>query len=190
MYFRDILFRYDSGSDVGVLGSGYEFLLSWNLTTKYIIKTHHKVHCRRRIARCFTKYNYYKDIVKNTINDLLAKKELPATAKSLTITTSNTFCIYSLPKIHKPNNPGRPIVSVFSCPTELIFSYLDKIMAPIVKTLKTANTHLKFFANLISLAETNLFSLWISHLLIQSFPMTKVSGPSNIFPINTLLRDL
>ena len=76
---------------------------------------------------------------------------MPATAKSLTITTSSTFCIYSLPKIHKPNNPGRPIVSVFSCPTELIFSYLDKIMAPIVKTLKTANTHLKFFANLISL---------------------------------------
>ena len=37
--------------------------------------------------------------------------------------------------IHKPNNPGRPIVSACSCPTELISSYLDKIMAPIVKTL-------------------------------------------------------
>ena len=40
-----------------------------------------------------------------------------------------------LPKIHKPNNLGRPIVSACSCPTELIYSYLDKIMAPIVKTL-------------------------------------------------------
>ena len=37
--------------------------------------------------------------------------------------------------IHKPNNPGRPIVSACSCPTELISRYLDKIMAPIVKTL-------------------------------------------------------
>ena len=58
-----------------------------------------------------------------------------AIAKNLTITTPRTSCIYFLPKIHKPNNPGRPIVSACSCPTELISSYLDKIMAPIVKTL-------------------------------------------------------
>ena len=76
-----------------------------------------------------------RNIVKNTINDLTAKQELPATAKNLIITTPRTSCIYFLPKIHKPNNPGRPIVSACSCPTELIFSYLDKIMAPIVKTL-------------------------------------------------------
>ena len=76
-----------------------------------------------------------QNIVKNTINDLLAKQELPATAKNLIITTPRTSCIYFLPKIHKPNNPGRPIVSACSCPTELISSYLDKIMAPIVKTL-------------------------------------------------------
>ena len=31
--------------------------------------------------------------------------------------------------------PSRPIVSACSCPTELISSYLDKIMAPIVKSL-------------------------------------------------------
>ena len=74
-------------------------------------------------------------IVKNTINNLIAKQELPATAKNLIITTPRTSCIYFLPKIHKPNNPGRPIVSACSCPTELISSYLDKIMAPIVKTL-------------------------------------------------------
>ena len=55
--------------------------------------------------------------------------------KFLTITTPRTLCIYFLPKIHKPNNPGRHIVSACSCPTELISSNLDKIMAPIVKTL-------------------------------------------------------
>ena len=75
-----------------------------------------------------------QNIVKNTINDLRAKQELPATAKNLIITTPRTSCIYFLPKIHKPNNPGRPIVSACSCPTELISSYLDKII-PIVKTL-------------------------------------------------------
>ena len=63
-----------------------------------------------------------QNIVKNTMNDLIAKQELPATAKILTITTPRTSCIYFLPKIHKPNNPGRPIVSACSCPTELITS--------------------------------------------------------------------
>ena len=69
-----------------------------------------------------------QQIVKSTINDLIVKQELPATASNLIITTPRTSCIYFLPKIHKPNNPGRPIVSACSCPTELISSYLDKIM--------------------------------------------------------------
>ena len=64
-----------------------------------------------------------QNIVKNTINDLIAKQELPATAKNLIITTPRTSCIYFLPKIHKPNNPDRPIVSACSCPIELISSY-------------------------------------------------------------------
>ena len=92
-----------------------------------------------------------QNIVKNTINDLLAKQELAVTAKNLTITIPRTLCIYFLPKIHKPNNPGRHIVSACSCPTELISSNLDKIMAPIAKlyhfTLRTANMHLKFFSD-------------------------------------------
>ena len=47
------------------------------------------------------------------------------------------------------NNPGRPIVSACSCPTELISSYLNKIMVPIVKSLpsliKNTNHALKIF---------------------------------------------
>ena len=49
-----------------------------------------------------------QNIVKNTANDLRAKQEFPTTAKNLTITTPRTSCIYFLPKIHKPNNPGQP----------------------------------------------------------------------------------
>ena len=50
-----------------------------------------------------------QNIVKNRINDLLVKQELPATAKNLTITTPRPSCIYYLPKIRKLINPGRPI---------------------------------------------------------------------------------
>ena len=77
-----------------------------------------------------------QQIVKSTINELIVKQDLPATARNLIITTPRTSCIYFLPKIHKPNNPGRPIVSACSCPTELISSYfVDKMMAPIVRSL-------------------------------------------------------
>ena len=62
-------------------------------------------------------------IVTDTIPNLIVKQELPATATNLIITTPITSCVYFLPKIHKPNNPGHPIVSACSCPTELISSF-------------------------------------------------------------------
>ena len=68
-------------------------------------------------------------LVKDTIQNLIVNQELPDTATNLIINTPRTSCIYFLPKIHKPNNPGRPIVSACSCPTELISSYLDRIDA-------------------------------------------------------------
>ena len=48
--------------------------------------------------------------VKDTIQELITKQELPATAQNLIITTPRTSCIYFIPEIHKPTNPGRPIV--------------------------------------------------------------------------------
>ena len=42
-----------------------------------------------------------------------------------------------LPKIHKPGNPGRSIVSACNCPTSNISAYLDSVMAPLVKQLPT-----------------------------------------------------
>ena len=60
--------------------------------------------------------------------------------------------MYFLPKIHKPNNSGRPIVSACSCPTELISSFLDHVMAPLVKDLpsyiKDTKHALQIFQNI------------------------------------------
>ena len=74
-------------------------------------------------------------LVKDTIQNLIVNQELPDTATNLIINTTRTSCIYFLPKIHKPNNSGRPIVSACSCPTELISSHLDRIMTRIVTSL-------------------------------------------------------
>ena len=77
-----------------------------------------------------------KKLIKDTVNDLISKQELPPTARNLTITTPRTSHIYFLPKIHKANNHGRPIVSACSCPTELISSFLEnKKIAPFVQSL-------------------------------------------------------
>ena len=53
------------------------------------------------------------------------------------MTTPRTSQFYHLPKIHKPNHPGRPIVSACSCPTENISAYLDEVMAPLVRGLSS-----------------------------------------------------
>ena len=76
-------------------------------------------------------------IVKNTIKDMITSCKLPLTAKHLVVTTAQTSRFYMLPKIHKPNNPGRPIVSAYCCPTENISTYLVEVMAPFVKQLPT-----------------------------------------------------
>ena len=76
-------------------------------------------------------------VVKTTINELISNQKLPSTARNLVINTPRTSHIYFLPQIHKTNNPGRPIVSACSCPTELISSFLDKKMASFVQSLPT-----------------------------------------------------
>ena len=60
--------------------------------------------------------------VKKTIQDLIDKQELLVTAKNLIVTTPRTSRIYFKLKILIPNNPGRPLLSACSCPTELISS--------------------------------------------------------------------
>ena len=76
-------------------------------------------------------------IVKDTVNKLISEQKLPSTARNLFVTKPKTSTFYLKLKIHKPNNPGRPIISACSCPTELISSFLDKKMAPFVKSLPT-----------------------------------------------------
>ena len=68
---------------------------------------------------------------------MIATCALPPSAKNLDLATPHTSRFYLLPKKEKPNNPGRPIVSACSCPTENISAYLDEVLAPFVKSLPT-----------------------------------------------------
>ena len=90
-------------------------------------------------ASYYTKLNSdptlsHQKTVKTTINHFIQAGDLPASASNLFTTTPRTPVIYFLPEIHKPDNPGKPIVSASSCPTEFISSFLDSVMFPLVKT--------------------------------------------------------
>ena len=116
------------------------------MASRPIINLDPTFYTKRKVNKNLTSAN--QKIVKDTIQELVIKQELPVTAQNL-ITASRTSCIYFKPKFHKPNNPGRPIVSACSCPTELISSYLDNVMTPIVKSLpsyiKDSNHALEIF---------------------------------------------
>ena len=73
--------------------------------------------------------------VVSVVEDAITKGELPASASNLIVDHPRTSRFYLLPKIHKPGNPGRPIVSACNCPTELLATYLDQITSPLVRRL-------------------------------------------------------
>ena len=87
----------------------------------------------QRLSHDCTKEN--QQTIKSVVHDLISTCELPPTASNLVVSSPRTSQFYLLPKIHKPNNPGRPILSVCSCPTENIAAYLDEVMAPLVRGL-------------------------------------------------------
>ena len=64
-------------------------------------------------------------------------KQLPPSATNLVVECPRTSKFYLLPKIHKPGNPGQPIVSPCSCPAEKLALCLDKVTAPFVRGLES-----------------------------------------------------
>lgn len=91
-----------------------------------------------------------QDIVTETISEMIRNGQLPREAINLISKKPRCPKFYCLPKIHKPNNPGRPIISSVNSTTELISSFLDTILQPILKStptyLKDTNDLLKKLA--------------------------------------------
>eukprot|EP00794_Sanderia_malayensis_P002349 gene2348-2705_t len=69
------------------------------------------------------------------IKEEIASGNLPENAVELYTNHPRTSLFYMLPKIHKVNNPGRPIVSAVSCPSSQIATFLDAIFTPLVQQL-------------------------------------------------------
>ena len=128
-------------------------------------------------------------IVKDTVNKLILEQKLPSTARNLFVTMPKTSTFYLKPKIHKPNNPGRLIISACSCPTELISSFLDKKMAPFIKSLPTYIKDTNHALNILkqfSFPGNNkfLFTMDITSLYIPLFRTMKGFWHFNTFSTN------
>ncbi len=120
----------------------------------------------------------HQTTISNTIHTFITKGDLPHTDKNLISITPRTPVMCFLPKIHKPNNPGRLIVSACGCPTELISSYLHHGMAPLVRNLpsyiKDTNMLSRSFKTFIFLAHINSSSQWTSNPCILPFRIMMV----------------
>ena len=76
--------------------------------------------------------NIQKLIVKE-INSMITNKQLPESAKNLIVKTPRCARFFLLPKIHKKENPGRPVISNISCPTYFISKFLSDELRPLVE---------------------------------------------------------
>ena len=75
-------------------------------------------------------------LVNNAIDQLKNRNALnQKMANQLKSTNPRTPRFYLLPKIHKPNNPGRPVVSSINCHTERISQFVDHHLQPLTKKL-------------------------------------------------------
>ena len=74
--------------------------------------------------------------IKAFLEDMVSRHSIDKkTMASLLVKNSKPSRFYILPKIHKPGNPGRPIVSSCGSSTEGILHFVDYHLAPLVKEI-------------------------------------------------------
>ena len=78
----------------------------------------------------------FADEISKLLIDMKNRNSIDQETKDyLTPLHTRTARFYLLPKIHKPGNPGRPIVSSCGAPTERISHFVDHHLHPHVQTL-------------------------------------------------------
>ena len=93
--------------------------------------------------------------VAEVVHDAISKRELPPSTTNLIVDHPRTSKFYLLPKIHKPGNLGRPIVSACNFPTELPATYLDMITKPLIENLPS---YVKDTNHMLDIVESFCFS--------------------------------
>lgn len=78
----------------------------------------------------------HEEEIANTLKQFSEDKSIDTKlANQLTPVDSRTPEFYMFPKIHKVNNPGRPVISSPGCHTEKISAYVDEYLKPAAQNL-------------------------------------------------------
>ena len=115
----------------------------------------------------------------------IGKNQLPLSATNLIVEHPRTSKFYLLPKIHKPDNPGRPIVSACLCPTELLALHLDHVTAPFVRSL---DSYVKDTTHMLNILDSFRFRDVDGQRLI--FTMDCIKSLYTVIPNDGGLRTL
>ena len=98
-------------------------------------------------------------------------------AAKLEVQEVKTLAFYMFPKIHKPENPGRPMISPVNCHTTSIFQYANHYLQPLVKELKShvkdSTDFIKKIYNLGKTTENNSLVTMDARSLHSNIPHNK-----------------
>ena len=100
-------------------------------------------------------------LVNDTIETFKKEKFIQESiAEGLKISNPKTPKFYTLPKIHKEGNPGRPVISSINCHTSNISKYVDYHLQPIFKEIpsyvKDTNDFLNKISNIKAIPDNSL----------------------------------
>ena len=105
----------------------------------------------------------------------------------LTARRCKTAKFYLLPKIHKKNIPGRPIVSAIGCPTENLSAFVDALLCPLVDSNPSFIRDTTDFINKISTVRLKENSIIFTCDVTSLY--TRINHPLGLKCIAKKLRD-
>ena len=87
----------------------------------------------------FDPFQGYIRIINNSLDEMRSQGKIDAEAVDILKAPKNVkpARFYLLPKIHKKNNPGRPVVASTNCHTTKISKYVDHFIQPLAKKVRS-----------------------------------------------------
>ena len=80
----------------------------------------------------------HQNTIAHSLNDMVGRKLIDKeTSDILKPRNAKPARFYLLPKIHKNNNPGRPVISSVNCHTTKLSKYVDHYIQPLAKEIKS-----------------------------------------------------
>ena len=87
----------------------------------------------------FDPFQGYIRIINNSLDEMRSQNKIDAEAIEILKAPKNVkpARFYLLPKIHKKNNPGRPVVASTNCHTTKLSKYVDHFIQPLAKKVRS-----------------------------------------------------